>query len=81
MRKPIVAALSFSLAMLAGCEAPSTAPKAAAPVAEQAPVVAENPFFAQSSLQFHYPNFDLISNEHYAPAFERVGSSIRLSDR
>lgn len=30
-----------------------------------------NPFFAESSLYMNYPAFDQISNDHYAPAFER----------
>ena len=30
-----------------------------------------NPFFEPSSLQFGYPRFDLIRDEHYAPALER----------
>ena len=29
----------------------------------------DNPFFRESQLQFHYPEFDLINNEHYLPAF------------
>jgi peptidyl-dipeptidase Dcp len=30
-----------------------------------------NPFFAPSELEFQFPRFDLIRNEHYLPAFER----------
>jgi peptidyl-dipeptidase Dcp len=33
--------------------------------------VVENPFFAPSDLEFRFPRFDLIRNEHYLPAFER----------
>ncbi len=29
----------------------------------------DNPFFRESQLPFHYPEFDLINNEHYLPAF------------
>ena len=29
-----------------------------------------NPFFAESSLYFHYPPFDRIEDRHYLPAFE-----------
>ncbi len=36
-----------------------------------APPVATNPFFAASTLPFQYPPFDLIKDEHYAPAFEK----------
>lgn len=39
-------------------------------VAAKSPVVpADNPFFAASTLQYEYPPFDKIKNEHYAPAF------------
>ncbi|NKB34256.1 MAG: dipeptidyl carboxypeptidase II [Pseudomonadales bacterium] len=31
----------------------------------------ENPFFQESPLYMNYPQFDLITNEHYLPAFER----------
>ena len=31
----------------------------------------ENPFFAESPLFMNYPQFDLVENEHYLPAFER----------
>ena len=30
-----------------------------------------NPFFVESPLYMHYPQFDKIENEHYVPAFER----------
>lgn len=41
------------------------------PSAPSAPPVAANPFFAASTLPFQYPPFDLIKDEHYAPAFEK----------
>lgn len=33
--------------------------------------VAGNPFFAESPHYFNFPPFDLITNQHYQPAFER----------
>ena len=30
-----------------------------------------NPFFSESPLYLNYPQFDLIQNSHYLPAFER----------
>jgi peptidyl-dipeptidase Dcp len=30
----------------------------------------DNPFFTESDLQFQYPRFDRIENDHYLPAFE-----------
>ena len=38
--------------------------------AEPAQPTMENPLFAESTLTFNYPRFDLIKDEHYAPAFE-----------
>jgi peptidyl-dipeptidase Dcp len=36
-----------------------------------APSMTPNPLLTESPLPFHYPQFDLIKNEHYAPAFEQ----------
>lgn len=33
--------------------------------------IVQNPFFVESPLYMNYPQFDLITNEHYLPAFER----------
>jgi peptidyl-dipeptidase Dcp len=38
-----------------------------------------NPFFAESTLYFHYPEFDKIENSHFVPAFER-GMSEQLAE-
>lgn len=43
----------------------------AAVVETDAITVARNPFFAESPLYMNYPQFDLIQNEHFMPAFER----------
>src|SRR3546814_10792486 len=32
---------------------------------------ASNPFFAESTLPLHYPQFDKIKDSHFAPAFDR----------
>lgn len=73
MKKPLVAALALAIASLSGCGAPpADAPVAATPAAtEAAPAEQANPFFAPSPLQFGYPAFDTIRDEHYAPALER----------
>ena len=34
-------------------------------------IASANPFFTESSLYMNYPQFDQITNDHYAPAFER----------
>ena len=40
------------------------------PPPETAPMT-ENPLLKESTLDFHYPPFDKIRDEHFAPAFER----------
>lgn len=40
-------------------------------VATESVAPAENPFFQESPLYMGYPQFDLIDNAHYLPAFER----------
>ena len=40
-------------------------------VANAEPVAVENPFFQESPLYKNYPQFDLVANEHYLPAFGR----------
>ena len=47
-----------------GMEEPATAVTALADDAA-------NPFYSISELELQYPHFDLISNEHYRPAFLR----------
>ncbi len=36
-----------------------------------APAMTDNPLLTESSLPFHYPQFDKIKNEHFLPAFEQ----------
>jgi peptidyl-dipeptidase Dcp len=43
---------------------------AALPAAEPAPMPA-NPLLTESTLPLHYPRFDLLKDEHFAPAFEQ----------
>ena len=33
-------------------------------------MMSDNPFFRNSQLQLNYPEFNLVKNEHYLPAFE-----------
>ena len=37
--------------------------------AETTPANETNPLLHESPLSFHYPQFDLIKNEHFLPAF------------
>jgi len=51
---------------------PLLLPLLAAQTASAAPSEdAANPFVQESTLPYHYPPFDQIKNEHYAPAFAR----------
>ncbi len=60
-----VPALAISVVMLAACS-PDAPPQATATTE-----AASNPFFDPSPLPYGAPQFDLIQNEHYAPAIER----------
>jgi peptidyl-dipeptidase Dcp len=61
----IVLAASLGLAMTPMAHAAQAAVAAPAAAAAQA----GNPFFKVSPLPFHYPQFDQIKDEHFAPAF------------
>ena len=39
--------------------------------ADASPAMTDNPLLTESSLPFHYPQFDRIKNEHFAPAYEQ----------
>lgn len=68
--KTTVRAMQFSaslpLARLAGCLAGAVLFMIGAPLR-----AADNPLLTESPLPFHYPPFDQIKNEHFAPAFEQ----------
>jgi peptidyl-dipeptidase Dcp len=65
-------ACALALALVSSATAFAADGKSAtAPAATQADSSADNPFFAPSPLPFHYPAFDRISNDDYAPAFTR----------
>ena len=78
MKSQLPLALSAALALtLAGCsktddtEVAKTAPEAPTETAMTTSPVESNPFFAESPLYMHYPQFDKIENSHFVPAFER----------
>ena len=54
-----------SIVLFACCLAPSTAGQPATGA------MTDNPLLTESTLPLRYPRFDLIRNEHFAPAFER----------
>ena len=70
--------LILSLALIVSCseqeqQAATSSTETGQPevLANAEPVAAENPFFQESPLYLSYPQFDLVANEHYRPAFER----------
>ena len=70
--------LSLVLTSLLSCSetetvpAPAVEPATTTPIAnEEGPMPSANPFFEESSLFLNYPQFGLIENSHYLPAFER----------
>lgn len=64
MKSPLALALCLALGL------PVAGSALAAPNVAEAPQ-AVNPFFAASTLPLQYPHFDLIRDEHFAPALER----------
>ncbi len=78
MKTPLSLALAAALATAASAspvmtDSPAATPSEKPPAADAtAPVpAADNPFFAASTLQYEYPRFDAIRDEHFMPAFER----------
>ena len=61
--------LALALAASLGLAMPAFAQNAASPAAATQPAAA-NPFFAQSPLPLHYPQFDKIKDADFAPAFD-----------
>src|SRR3954462_5973787 len=55
-----------TLVIAAACAPAATTTSVPRPLA----VTNSNPLFAESTLPFHAPRFDLIRNEHYQPALE-----------
>ena len=70
MRNRLYLAGALAVLGLLGCaEKESPVTKATTnPEQDTTMVTSDNPFFAPSELQFGYPRFDLIKNEHYEPA-------------
>ena len=86
MRNTFSLALSMALAMtITGCSETDTnevaeSPPAAPSEAEMTTTPTEtNPFFAESPLYLHYPEFDKIKNSDYVPAFE-LGMQEQLAE-
>ncbi|WP_288379452.1 M3 family metallopeptidase [uncultured Massilia sp.] len=58
--------------LVAAASAASTLAAAAPTLAPASMLEASNPFAKESTLPFHYPAWDKIRNEHFAPAFEEA---------
>ena len=78
MKTTLSLALSTALALiLSGCSDTDTnhvaesAPEAPTETVMTTNPAENNPFFVESPLYMHYPQFDKIENAHYVPAFER----------
>ncbi len=78
MKTTLSLALGTALALiLSGCSDTDTSqvaesvPEAPTETVMTTDPAENNPFFVESPLYMHYPQFDKIKNEHYLPAFER----------
>ncbi|WP_333608873.1 M3 family metallopeptidase [Arsukibacterium sp.] len=71
MRKTILASAIGALLALSACS-DNTAPTqvAGSSASSSSEVTMSNPFFQPSSLQYQAPNFAVIQDEHFMPAFE-----------
>ncbi len=66
----LLPAVCLALPMTA-LSAEALAKSDAEPVAPNPAAMTGNPLLVESTLPFHYPRFDLVKNEDYAPAFEQ----------
>lgn len=71
MRKTLLASAVGAVLALSACS-DNTAPtqQANQTAASATQVIAANPFFQRSALQYQAPNFNEIKDEHFLPAFE-----------
>ncbi len=75
MKHPVALALAIALSgSMAACTDTGAGKSESAATAKQGDAKAfdaSNPFFAESTLPLHYPQFDKIKDSHFAPAFDR----------
>jgi peptidyl-dipeptidase Dcp len=75
MKHPVALALAIALSgSMAACTDTGAGKSESAATATQGDAKAfdaSNPFFAESTLPLHYPQFDKIKDSHFAPAFDR----------
>src|SRR6476660_9857426 len=66
MKHPLACAVALALTLGSAVAAPQAQPQGAA-----MPSAAANPFFADSPLPLHYPDFAKIKDTDFAPAFDQ----------
>ena len=72
MKKLLISATISSILLATGCtEQASTMNKTATTQTDSAKAEQTNPLFMTSSLTYGAPQFDLIKDEHFIPAFEK----------
>ena len=71
MNHPLSKALAVAIALsAAGCQTTALQDDASS-ATEASDTAMANPFFEESPLPLHYPQFDEIEDNHFAPAFDR----------
>ena len=72
MKKLLISATISSILLATGCtEQVSTMNKTATTQTDSVKAEQTNPLFMASSLTYGAPQFDLIKDEHFIPAFEK----------
>src|SRR6476620_2762443 len=71
MKHPLSCAVALALSLGSAVAAPLARPQGAAMPSATMPATAANPFFADSPLPLHYPDFAKIKDTDFAPAFDQ----------
>ena len=72
MKLPLSLAIAAALALGSSVSTPvQSAEKTTMSKSAATPASASNPFFSESTLALHYPQFDKIKDSDFAPAFDR----------
>src|SRR6476659_4071538 len=68
--RPLFLFLSIPLFVIS-VSAADVPPSPSPSISPTAPTMTKNPLLKESPLDFHYPPFDQIKDEHFAPAYEQ----------
>ncbi len=72
MKLPLSLAIAGALALGSSVSTPAqSAEKTTMTKSAATPAAVSNPFFIESPLQLHFPEFNKIKDSHFAPAFDR----------